>query len=146
MNKKMNTVFDEWKKIKNEVTKKAKDGNLNIKEVQHLIQKVVKQAEGDIKGLVDHDVKKVMSRLKTERKALEKMVDDVLQAEMKKAKTFLNSYKKQLKGMQKTVEKTLKNKVKVKAIKKKVTKKKKSSTPRKKATKKAVVETTTTSN
>ncbi|PIP94469.1 MAG: hypothetical protein COW00_16725 [Bdellovibrio sp. CG12_big_fil_rev_8_21_14_0_65_39_13] len=144
MSKKMNTVFDEWKKIKNEVTKKAKDGNLNIKEVQHLIQKVVKQAEGDIKGLVDHDVKKVMSRLKTERKALEKMVDDVLQAEMKKAKTFLNSYKKQLKGMQKTVEKTLKNKVKVKVVKKKVTKKK-SATPRKKATKKAVVETTTTS-
>lgn len=142
MSKKINKLFSEWNKIKNEVTKKAKEGNLNVKEVQNLLHKVVKQAEGDIKGLVDQDVKKVMSRLKNERKALEKMVDDVLQAEMKKAKTFLSSYKKQLKGLQKTVEKTLNNKVKIKVTKKKTTKKKAS--PRKKTTKKAtVVETTT---
>lgn len=130
MSKKLNNVFNDWKKIKNEVADMAKQRNVNLKEVQGLIQKVVKQAESDIKGLVDQDVKIVMNKLKTERKALEKMVDDILEAEMKKAKTFISSYKKQFSSLQKTVESTLKKKV-GKTAKKKTTKKKTRSTKKK---------------
>ncbi|GAB4011776.1 MAG: hypothetical protein Fur0010_06760 [Bdellovibrio sp.] len=138
MNKKLNNVFNDWKKIKNEIADMAKYRNVNLKEVQGLIQKVVKQAESDIKGLVDQDVKIVMNKLKTERKALEKMVDDILEAEMRKAKTFISSYKKQFSSLQKTVEATLKKKV-GKSTKKKTTKKKTRSTK-----KKSTVDTTAT--
>jgi len=71
----------------------------------------------------------IVERFHAEKKDLEKKIEKTVQAEISKAKKFLNDQKKELNSLSKKVEAMMKKKKKApakKASKKKVTKKKSS--------------------
>ncbi len=98
----------------------------NLGDAQKRVEKLIKNAEKDFKKLIESNIPDVMKKFQEEKAQIEIMVDKIIKEEIKKAKSFVVSQKKELSKLQKKLEGILKTKKTAKgkkASKKKTTKK-----------------------
>lgn len=98
----------------------------NLGDAQKRVEKLIKNAEKDLKKLIESNIPDVMKKFQEEKAQIEIMVDKIIKEEIKKAKSFVVSQKKELSKLQKKLEGILKSKKSTKgkkAAKKKTTKK-----------------------
>lgn len=98
----------------------------NLGDAQKRVEKLIKNAEKDFKKLIESNIPDVMKKFQEEKAQIEIMVDKIIKEEIKKAKSFVASQKKELSKLQKKLEGILKTKKTAKgkkASKKKTTKK-----------------------
>ncbi len=96
------SVLESWNKVKQELHNFVKEKK--IKEIQSSVKAFVKNAKKDFDGLVGKDLTVIKKKFSDEKKQLEKLVDKVIQSEVKKAKSFVDVQKKELNKLQKKVE------------------------------------------
>lgn len=94
----------------------------NLGDAQKRVEKLIKNAEKDFKKLIENNIPDVMKKFQEEKAQIEIMVDKIIKEEIKKAKSFVASQKKELSKLQKKLEGILKTKKATKG--KKTTKKK----------------------
>jgi hypothetical protein len=139
------TFLTNWKSLKKDINKFVRENN--IVEVQNTVKKMVNQAEKDLKKYVDKDYKVIKKKFDSERRQVEKLLNRTLQAEVKRAKSFLEKQKKEITRLQTKLDKMAKaadKATKKKVTKKKATKKKTTKKVAKKATKKKATKKKTT--
>ncbi len=126
--KKIIKSFTEIKKELNSLKVKT-----NLGDAQKKVEKLIHKAEKDFKKLIQNNIPDVMKKFQEEKAQLEIMVDKIIKDEIKKAKAFVATHKKELTKLQKKLEGILKTKKKTKkSSAKKTTKVKKKSAPSKK--------------
>ena len=130
-------VLESWNKVKQELHNFVKEKN--IKEIQSSVKAFVKNAKNDFHGLVGKDLTIIKKKFSDEKKQLEKLVDKVIQSEVKKAKIFVDVQKKELSKLQKKVE----GFVRVNKASKKTTRKVAKAAPRRPRTTRKVTSTST---
>lgn len=148
--KNVDAVLKQWNQVKAEIEELAQLGQTSVNDLQKKVDAFVKSAEKDLKNIVDKDLPALVKRFQKEKVSLEKMVEKSINAEIKKAKKYLQGHKKELNKIQKLVESYLPKAAKKKATKKKTAKKsakkkttKKKVTTKKKTAKKKVAKKTT---
>ncbi|MCK6593789.1 MAG: hypothetical protein L6Q33_01200 [Bacteriovoracaceae bacterium] len=98
----------------------------NLGDAQKRVEKLIKNAEKDFKKLIESNIPDVMKKFQEEKAQIEIMVDKIIKEEIKKAKSFVVSQKKEFSKLQKKLEGILKTKKATKGkkgAKKKATKK-----------------------
>ncbi len=136
------TVLESWNKVKQELHNFVKEKK--IKEIQSSVKSFVRNAKKDFSGLVGKDLTDIKKKFKDEKKQLEQLVDKVIQAEVKKARHFVDLQKNELSKLQKKVEGFVRiNKAK-KKTNRRPTAKVASTTVGRKTTRKATQKTPTT--
>ncbi|MBL7665855.1 MAG: hypothetical protein JNM93_12035 [Bacteriovoracaceae bacterium] len=131
MNKQAKKTFlVNWKTLKQDIDKFIKENNIH--EVKATVKKMVNKAQGDINQLVDKDVSVIKKRFQVEKKQVEKLLQKTLQAEVKRAKSFLELQKREITKLQNKLDKISK-----------MAAPKAASRPRKKSTRKSAASTTT---
>lgn len=98
----------------------------NLGDAQKRVEKLIKNAEKDFKKLIESNIPDVMKKFQEEKAQIEIMVDKIIKEEIKKAKSFVVSQKKEFSKLQKKLEGILKTKKATKGKKggkKKATKK-----------------------
>ncbi|HAZ11784.1 MAG: hypothetical protein A2X86_07975 [Bdellovibrionales bacterium GWA2_49_15] len=96
------TVLESWNKVKQELHNFVKEKK--IKEIQSSVKAFVRNAKKDFNGLVGKDLVDIKKKFNDEKKQLETLVDKVIQAEVKKARHFVDIQKNELSKLQKKVE------------------------------------------
>ena len=96
-------ILDSWKKLQKDVNKFVKDQKVD--DLQKSVKDLVASAQKDLHNLYDKDVAKVKSKIKKEALYLEKKIEKVVNAEIKKAKKFVDGQKKELNKLQSKLEK-----------------------------------------
>lgn len=115
MDKKIIKSFSDIRKELNSLKVKT-----NLGDAQKKVEKLIKKAEKDFKKLIENNIPDVMKRFQEEKVQIEVMVDKIIKDEIKKAKAFVATQKKEFSKLQKKLEGILKTK---KTTKKKTTKK-----------------------
>ncbi|MBI2518826.1 MAG: hypothetical protein HYV97_00335 [Bdellovibrio sp.] len=123
------TVLESWNKVKQELHNFVKEKK--IKEIQSSVKAFVRNAKNDFNGIVGKDLTDIKRKFKDEKKQLELLVDKVIQAEVKKAKQFVDLQKNELSKLQKKVEGFVRTKKPVKKTQRRSTVKAAGTTKRK---------------
>lgn len=132
---KKDLVKKTWAQIQKEVKKILNDNR--VKEVQGLVKRFLNKAQHDYARLLKGDITVNVKILKKELKSVERMINQMIHTELKKAESFLKVQKRELSKFQSKLEAALKKRgVKVKSSSNKSTKKKAKKTS-KKTTKKS---------
>ena len=82
----------------------------NLGDAQKRVEKLIKNAEKDFKKLIESNIPDVMKKFQEEKAQIEIMVDKIIKEEIKKAKSFVVSQKKEFSKLQKKLEGILKTK------------------------------------
>ncbi len=128
VDKKLIKSFSEIKKELNSLKVKT-----NLGDAQKKVEKLIHKAEKDFKKLIQNNIPDVMKKFQEEKVQIEVMVDKIIKDEIKKAKAFVATQKKELSKLQKKLEGILKTKKKSKkTTAKKTAKVKKKNAPSKK--------------
>lgn len=105
---KQDLIKKTWGQVQKEFKKVI--NNNRIQEIQSLVKKFLNKAQHDYLKMAKGDIKINIKTVKKELKQIEKSIDQLIQGEIKKAKTFLHSQKKELSRFQKKLETTLRGK------------------------------------
>lgn len=105
---KQDLIKKTWGQVQKEFKKVI--NNNHIQEIQSLVKKFLNKAQNDYLKMAKGDLKLNIKTVKKELKQIEKSIDQLIQAEIKKAKSFLQSQKKELSRFQKKLETSLKGK------------------------------------
>lgn len=135
-------VMGKIKGIKSNIENLISD--VNVSDLKKSINSMVKDAQKDFSKLVEKDLAEVKKKFQKEKSLIEKKVNSTLNAELGKAKKFMQEQTKEIQSLQDKLEKLVKanagkvskKKAAVKKATKKVAKVVKKAAP-KKATKKA---------
>lgn len=127
----MKTFLKSWTDVKTRVQNFIDDNNL--KELQTTAKKYIKSRKKDVNKLLTHkDFVTIKKRFYQEKRQVEKLVNRLVGAELKKAKKFVQDHKKEIDKLQKKVETYVPATKKVtKAVKKVAGKKKTAAKPKK---------------
>jgi len=112
-------IIDSLKAFKGNVDTFLKENNL--KDLQASVEKLIKDAQQDLNTVIDKDIKVFKKKFMAEKKAIESLVN----AEINKAKKFVEAQKKEFTKLANKLESLIPEKAKqaTKTAKSKVTKK-----------------------
>lgn len=118
-------IMSSWRNIKNNISKFIHENNVH--DLKGSVQKIVADAKKDISNLATKDINSLKRKIKAEKKQVEQVINQVIPAEVKKAKKFVQDQKREISRLQKKLEsivpvkKIAKKKVVRKATSKKTT-------------------------
>ncbi len=100
--KKTIPFLDSMNGLKNHLSKLLQQKNLH--QIQSALQKTLKTAKGDLKNLVESDLKIIKKKFDDEKKQIEKIIDKMILVELSKAKKFVENQKGEIEKIQKSLE------------------------------------------